>query len=142
MTEHDRFNWKDCAFTTAVVLAIGQARDDIAAAPSHRRFDFVLLAASAAEDIALPPEGWYDDSHQLHLTASAGDGGLQVVIQAIGFAALQAVAGHAARLRSPDGTVDVGFSFDRGGRGVVALADTPALRQALQHLAVSLDGRH
>lgn len=101
-------------------------------------FEFRLLAASARPDPVWPDDGWSDVRHLLAARVESARDALQLSLQAEGFAALQMVAGHAALLRSDDGTIDQQFRFDQRGRGLVVLRDAPDVRRALGHFIVRL----
>jgi hypothetical protein len=156
----DDITARDLRFTVAVVLAAALAREDrsevgstvsragmepageprIAPTDSagSTRFEFRLLAAAARPELVWPAEGWRDARHLLAARVESIRDELRLHLQAEGYAALQVVAGKAAHLRSPEGTVDQHFRFDHQGRGLVVLGDTPDVRRALGYFEIRL----
>lgn len=101
-------------------------------------FEFRLLAAAARPDLVWPAEGWRDARHLLAARVESLRDELRLHLQAEGYAALQVVAGKAAHLSSPEGSIDQHFRFDHQGRGLVVLSDAPDVRRALGHFEIRL----
>ena len=129
------------AYTMAVLRAAFEAGEDIDWLRRYagRQYEFRLLAAAGLPVPELPVRGWHDLGRSLRIQVVQAAHELRISIQAEGFAALQRVANRAARLESPDGTIDVHFHFDSAGSGLAVLADAPATRQALARCYLSLD---
>lgn len=127
--------------TVAVILASAAAKQDLQKLEqfAERRFEFRLLAAADSEHPVPPMQGWHDLQHLLKANATTVGDEIRLSLQAEGFAALLCVAGFGAHLTSPDGAIDIHFYFDRAGYALVVLAESPDVRQALQHFHVTLD---
>jgi hypothetical protein len=129
------------AYTVAVLMASASAREDIdwLRRFADRRYEFRLLAAADRPRPEPPAEGWYDLRQLLKMEVLVVAGELRLSVQAQGYAALQRVAGRAARLRSPDGAIDLRCGFDGAGRALAVLADSDAVRNTLGQLFLTLD---
>ena len=129
------------AYTTAVILASAQARDDLEWL--HRRalsqFEFRLLAAASQSAPTPPAQGWYDLKRSLHINVTMLENELRLSLQAQGYAALQRVAGRGGQLVSPDRAIDVHLRFDAAGYALIVLANSLPVRHALEHFHLILD---
>lgn len=122
-------------------MASAAAREDVEWLRrfADRRYEFRLLAAADQPRPEPPAEGWHDLRRLLKMEALVVAGELRLSVQAQGYAALQRVAGRTARLRSPDGAIDLRCGFDAAGRALVVLADSDAVRNTLGQLFLTLD---
>ena len=129
------------AYTVAVLVAAASAREDMEWLRQHadRRYEFRLLAAAGRSAPEPPAGGWHDLRRLLKMEVVVAAGELRLSVQAEGYAALQRVATRAARLRSPDGLIDLRCGFDAAGRAVAVLENSEAIRKALEHLFLTLD---
>ncbi len=129
------------AYTVAVVLASALAAEDLRwlRGRAERSYEFRLLAAADRELPDPPAQGWYDLRHLLKIVMVSAAGELRLSVQAEGYAALLRVTNRAARLRSPDGAIDLRLGFDGTGHALAVLADTPMVRSALAHFHLTLD---
>jgi len=129
------------SYTVSVVLAAAAAREDLQWLHQYegRRFEFQLLAAADRPTPRPPAEGWHDLRRLLRIRVQTIDSELRVSLQAEGYAALQRVTGQGARLSSRDGMIDLRVRFDAAGHALAVLADSPAVRRALEHLQLLLD---
>jgi hypothetical protein len=132
------------AYTVAVLVAAAAATDDVEWLRRYadRCFEFRLLAAADRLEPEPPAQGWHDLRRLLRMEAVVAAGEVRLSVQAEGYAALQRVAGRAARLRSPDGVIDLRCGFDGAGRAIAVLADSEAVRKTLQHLFLTLEEPH
>ena len=128
-------------YTVAVILASALAAEDLRwlRSRTERSYEFRLLAAADREVPDPPTQGWYDLRHLLKIAMVCAEGELRLSVQAEGYAALLRVSNRAARLRSPNGAIDLRLGFDSTGRALAVLADTPMVRSALAHFHLTVD---
>lgn len=103
-----------------------------------RRYEFALLAAAERSAPELPQQAWFDATHALSVRAETSPDGMRLHLQAIGYAALRALAGRAARLSAANGAIDQRFRFDALGRGLLVLGAEREVVEGLRAFSVGI----